>query len=172
MLALGGGRLAAGESVFAAKVSNAESWPSAGNEPNRHEQPVEYVCIINAHIARANEQSPQTGYCAWRRYLVSGEGAAAEEDLSHRLAEREACRNVVGGSGASEPLSAGMAHYRGTENAARKLGMEIRLFALKSPEELEGLFSRTADWRPEILSVFSGSWFNTHRARTSIGWRG
>ena len=57
------------------------------------------------------------------------------------------------------------AHYRGTENAARKLGMEIRLFALKSPDELEGLFSRTADWRPEILSVFSGGWFNNHRAR-------
>ena len=57
------------------------------------------------------------------------------------------------------------AHYRGTENAARKLGMEIRLFALKSPDELEGLFSRPADWRPEILSVFSGGWFNNHRAR-------
>lgn len=57
------------------------------------------------------------------------------------------------------------AHYHGTENAARKLGMEIRLFAPRSPEELEGLLSRSPDWRPEVLSVFSGGWFYTHRAR-------
>ena len=57
-----------------------------------------------------------------------------------------------------------MAHYRGAESAARKLGMEVRLLALKSPDELEGLFDRMADWRPEVLSVFSASWFVTHRA--------
>ena len=57
------------------------------------------------------------------------------------------------------------AHYRGTEEAARKLGMEIRLFAPRSPEEFEGLIARNAEWRPEMLSVFAGSWFNSHRAR-------
>lgn len=72
---------------------------------------------------------------------------------------------LVRGSGAPGPLSAAMAHYRGTEIAARKLGMEIRLFALQSPEELEGLFSRPTDWRPEVLSFFFGSWGATHRAR-------
>jgi putative ABC transport system substrate-binding protein len=57
------------------------------------------------------------------------------------------------------------AHYRGAEHAARKLAMEIRLFALRSPDDLEGLFSPSSDWRPEVLSFFSGSWFGTHRAR-------
>jgi putative ABC transport system substrate-binding protein len=58
------------------------------------------------------------------------------------------------------------AHYRGTEEAARKLGLEIRLFAPPSPEEFEGLIARSsADWRPEMLSVFTGAWFNTHRTR-------
>ena len=71
---------------------------------------------------------------------------------------------LVGGTGDPAPLSASMAHYRGTESAARKLGMEVRLLALKSPEELEGLFSRMAGRRPEVLSVFSASWFTTHRA--------
>ena len=64
---------------------------------------------------------------------------------------------------------AGNAHYRGTEEAARKLGMEIRLYTLRSPEEFEGLIARNADWRPEILSVFSGGWFNSHRSRL-IAW--
>jgi putative ABC transport system substrate-binding protein len=63
------------------------------------------------------------------------------------------------------------AHYRGTENAARRLGMEIRLFVLQTPEDLEGLFTRTADWRPDILSVFSGTWFSTHRTKI-IDWVG
>ena len=57
------------------------------------------------------------------------------------------------------------AHYRGTESAARKLGMEIRLFAPHSPDELEGLIAAKSDWRPDILSVFTGAWFNSHRAR-------
>ena len=57
------------------------------------------------------------------------------------------------------------AHYRGTQDAAKKLGMESRLFALQSIDELEGLFSRTTDWRPDALSFFSGSWFRSHRAR-------
>src|SRR5262245_3118611 len=43
------------------------------------------------------------------------------------------------------------AHYLGTETAARKLGMSIRLFAPRSVEELEGLIAPNADWRPEIL---------------------
>jgi putative ABC transport system substrate-binding protein len=64
---------------------------------------------------------------------------------------------------------AGLAHYRGTESAARKLGMEIRLLRVQTPEELERLFGGTVDWRPDVLSVFSGSWFNTHRARI-IDW--
>ena len=57
------------------------------------------------------------------------------------------------------------AHYRGTQDAAKKLGMESRLFALQSIDELEGLFSRPTDWRPETLSFFSGSWFKAHHAR-------
>ena len=57
------------------------------------------------------------------------------------------------------------AHYRGTEDAATKLGMESRLFALQSIGELEGLFSRAADWRPDALSFFSGGWFRGNRAR-------
>ena len=57
------------------------------------------------------------------------------------------------------------AHYRGTEDAAKKLGIDSRLFALQSIDELEGLFSRTTDWRPDALSFFSGSWFRRHRAR-------
>jgi putative ABC transport system substrate-binding protein len=71
---------------------------------------------------------------------------------------------LVGDGANPGPLSAAMAHYRSTESAVRKLRMEIRLLALQSPEELEGLFSRMADWRPEVLSVFSASWFVTHRA--------
>ena len=63
------------------------------------------------------------------------------------------------------------AHYRGTEHAARRLGMEIRLFEPKTPEELEGLFTRIADWRPDILSVFAGNWFSTHRVKI-IDWVG
>ena len=59
------------------------------------------------------------------------------------------------------------AHYRGTESAARKLGIEIRLLAPRSPEEFEGLIARNADWRPEVLSVFTGAWFNSHRARVA-----
>jgi putative ABC transport system substrate-binding protein len=57
------------------------------------------------------------------------------------------------------------AHYRGTEDAVKKLGIESRLFALKSIDELDGLFSRTTDWRPDALSFFSGSWFRSNRAR-------
>ena len=57
------------------------------------------------------------------------------------------------------------AHYRGTEEAARKLGLEIRLLAPRSPEAFEGLIARNADWRPEVLSLFTGSWFNSHRAK-------
>ena len=43
--------------------------------------------------------------------------------------------------------------------------MESRLFALRSIDELEGLFSGMTDWRPDALSFFSGSWFRSHRAR-------
>ena len=72
---------------------------------------------------------------------------------------------IVDASAQGAPGDAQKAHYRGTEEAARKLGMESRLFALQSIDELEGLFSRTTDWRPEVLSFFSGSWFRRHRAR-------
>ena len=61
------------------------------------------------------------------------------------------------------------AHYRGTEDAARKLGLEIRMFAPRSLEELEGLIPQNAEWRPQILSVFSGSWFSSHRTKI-IDW--
>ena len=57
------------------------------------------------------------------------------------------------------------AHYRGTEDAAKKLGMESRLFALQSIDELDGLFARATDWRPDALSFFSGGWFRNNRAR-------
>ena len=78
---------------------------------------------------------------------------------------------LVGDGGNPGPLTAAMAHYRGAESAARKLGMEVRLLALKSPDELEGLFDRMADWRPEVLSAFSASWFVTHRA-SLLDWAG
>lgn len=57
------------------------------------------------------------------------------------------------------------AHYRGTESLARMLGIEVRMFPPRSPEELEKLIPANAEWRPQILSVFSGSWFGYHRAR-------
>ena len=72
---------------------------------------------------------------------------------------------IVDASTQAGPGDAQKAHYRGTENAAKKLGMESRLFALPSIDELEGLFSRTTDWRPDVLSFFSGGWFRLHRAR-------
>ena len=91
--------------------------------------------------------------------------AAKRLELLRELVPNAKRVGMLVGDGANPgPLSAAMAHYRGTESAARKLGMEIRLLALRSPEELEGLFSRMADWRPEVLSVFSASWFVTHRA--------
>jgi putative ABC transport system substrate-binding protein len=61
------------------------------------------------------------------------------------------------------------AHYRGTEDAARKLGMEIRIFAPRSIEELEELIPGNTEWWPQILSIFSGSWFSSHRTKI-IDW--
>jgi putative ABC transport system substrate-binding protein len=77
---------------------------------------------------------------------------------------------LVGTStGGPEPTGANLAHYRGTESAARKLGMEVRLLYVQTPEELETKFSRLADGRPDVLSVFSGGWFGNHHARI-IDW--
>ena len=76
---------------------------------------------------------------------------------------------IVDASNQGAPGDAQKAHYRGTEDAARRLGMESRLFALQSINDLEGLFSRTTDWRPDVLSVFSGAWFWNHHARI-IDW--
>ena len=76
---------------------------------------------------------------------------------------------IVDATTQGRPGDAQKAHYRGTENAAKKLGMESRLFALQSITDLEGLFTRTTDWRPDVLSFFSGGWFRIHRA-TIMDW--
>jgi putative ABC transport system substrate-binding protein len=68
-------------------------------------------------------------------------------------------------TGGPLPTGAGLAHYRGTEDAARKLGMDIRLVRVQTPEELDTMFARSGDWRPDVLSVFSGSWFANHSAK-------
>ena len=61
--------------------------------------------------------------------------------------------------------SAAYAHVRGTEIAARKLGMQVKPFAPSGPDDLERMLTAARDDRPEVLSVVTIGWINSHRER-------
>jgi putative tryptophan/tyrosine transport system substrate-binding protein len=52
-----------------------------------------------------------------------------------------------------------------TEEAARDVGLELRVLEIPAPEALEGAFDAAVKWRADALNVLSSAFFNAQRVR-------
>jgi putative ABC transport system substrate-binding protein len=65
----------------------------------------------------------------------------------------------------TNPTTTGPPNVRIVEEAARSLGVELQVVAVRAPEELEPAFRAMTQARADALLVLSDSMFFTHRAR-------